>query len=178
MISARLTPFRKWMAAVLVSFLLVLSLVFPAFAYESFEDAKLGSSIFSIPNPLIWLENRYNVIANYPPYNVSSEAQALHSRLLVADMHCDPLLWGRDLTQKYSYGHSDLPRFREGNIGLVTFGVVTQKPEDDIGNMDSCFILAMLEKWPLPTYFSYRARALYQAAKFAELTMKPNAKLM
>ena len=34
---------------------------------------------------------------------------SLHATLTVADLHADSLLWGRDLNQRASSGHVDIP---------------------------------------------------------------------
>ena len=49
-----------------------------------------------------------------PPYHASDRARALHETLWVADLHADSLLWGRDLLQRSTRGHVDVPRLRRG----------------------------------------------------------------
>ena len=62
---------------------------------------------------------------------VSADAAALHRRLLIADLHADSLLWGRDLRKRHERGHLDLPRMVEGNLFLQVFGVVTSASSGD-----------------------------------------------
>jgi len=51
---------------------------------------------------------------------VGNSAQELFNSLeFVADLHCDALLWNRDLTRKSDYGHVDFPRMQEGKV-LIT----------------------------------------------------------
>ena len=50
-----------------------------------------------------------NTVARRGPFKVSGEAQALHQELLVADLHCDTLVWPRNLLEASSRGHVDLP---------------------------------------------------------------------
>ncbi len=57
---------------------------------------------------------------------VSERARALHESALVADLHADSLLFRRDLTKRVSRGHVDVPRLREGGVGLQVLGVVTR----------------------------------------------------
>lgn len=45
--------------------------------------------------------------------------------MFIADLHADTLLWKRDPLQRGSHGHVDLPRLREGNVGLQDFGAGT-----------------------------------------------------
>ena len=56
-----------------------------------------------------WVEDALNGVENPPPYAVSDEARALHRTLVVADLHADPLLWGRDLVERGTRGHVDVP---------------------------------------------------------------------
>src|SRR5690606_37691051 len=76
----------------------------------------LGAAIFfTLPS---LLDRQMNSVANAPPYAAGDEAQQLHRRLFVADLHDDALLWQRDLLERHDYGHSDLPRLLEGRVGL------------------------------------------------------------
>jgi microsomal dipeptidase-like Zn-dependent dipeptidase len=59
---------------------------------------------------------------------VSQAARALHASSLVADMHADSLLTGRDLLTRSSVGHVDLPRLQEGGVGLQFFTAATVVP--------------------------------------------------
>ena len=69
---------------------------------------------------------------------LSEEALAVHHSALIVDLHCDLLLTryflGWDLAKRHRpnplpgaplMGHCDLPRLREGNVGAIAFGVVT-----------------------------------------------------
>jgi microsomal dipeptidase-like Zn-dependent dipeptidase len=88
----------------------------------------------------------------------------------VVDLHADTLLWSRDLLKRASYGHVDLPRLREGHIGLQILGVVTQVPlffKLD-GNSDRPDVITGLikaQRWPTETHSSRMARALYQGER-------------
>lgn len=105
-----------------------------------------------------------------PPYEPDPAAAELHSRLLIIDLHADPLLWNRDLLSRSSYGHVDLPRLRDGNMGLEVFGVVTGVPfppslDNNRDGWDSITLLAWLQGWPREARKSRLERALYQSAK-------------
>ena len=63
-----------------------------------------------------------------PPYEAEPSAVQLHQALTVVDLHADTLLWNRDLLQRASHGHVDLPRLQEGNVALQVFGVVNSLP--------------------------------------------------
>lgn len=69
---------------------------------------------------------------------LSEETLAVHRAALIVDLHCDLLLTryflGWDLARRHRpnplpgaplMGHCDLPRLKEGNVGAIAFGVVT-----------------------------------------------------
>ena len=70
--------------------------------------------------------------------NVSGEALELHRSSLVVDLHTDSLLaarlMGRDLSKRHKAPagmrpwmlHADVPRMKEGGLGAVCLGIVTQ----------------------------------------------------
>ncbi|MFQ5513789.1 MAG: dipeptidase [Myxococcota bacterium] len=74
------------------------------------------------------LERFVNRVEPVPLPVPSAEALALHRSSLVADMHADTLLWGRDLLAPSAVGHVDLPRLQEGGVGLQFFTVVSRVP--------------------------------------------------
>ena len=74
------------------------------------------------------VEERENQLLKHPPYTASDRARALHRELTIADLHADSLLWGRDLLQRSSYGHVDIPRLAEGNVALQVFSLPTKSP--------------------------------------------------
>ena len=66
-------------------------------------------------------------------YDTTEEGQQLHASLdVVADLHCDALLWpGRSLVSRRPVdrrGHVDLERMQEGNVGLQAFFAPTKVP--------------------------------------------------
>lgn len=102
---------------------------------------------------------------------VRAAAQQLHSRLLIADLHADPLLWPRDLNQRNNRGHIDFPRLREGNLGLTVLASVTRSPrglnyEHNASDApDDITPLAIVSRWPLRSWNDLTERALFHAAK-------------
>jgi membrane dipeptidase len=95
----------------------------------------------------------------------------------VADLHADSLLWERDLSKLSSYGHVDIPRLLQGNVALQTFTVVTKVPEPLLleGNgdrSDNITKLAILQRWPIQSWFSLKKRALYQTKRLQALQQK------
>lgn len=88
---------------------------------------------FIVP-PII--EEARNPVKIPPPYEVSAEAQALYDQLdFIADLHCDALLWGRDLNERGTRGHVDFPRIREANVAMQMFTIVSKSPSAQ--NMES-----------------------------------------
>ena len=53
-----------------------------------------------------------------PPYTASEPARALHSKLFIADLHDDALLWSCGLLQRCDCGHADFGRRQEGGVRL------------------------------------------------------------
>lgn len=111
-----------------------------------------------------------NASRAHPPYSVSKEALALHKELFVADLHADSLLWRRDLSQRSSVGHVDVPRLAEANVGLQAFTVVTHAPmgqnyAHNTGDSDIVTLLVIAQRWPFATWTSRLARARYEAEK-------------
>ncbi|GAA0879675.1 membrane dipeptidase [Algoriphagus jejuensis] len=76
-----------------------------------------------------YIESQRNPVVASPPYTVSPAAQTLYDRLdFISDLHCDALLWGRDLTKRGDRGHVDFPRLREANVALEMFTIVSKSP--------------------------------------------------
>ena len=128
-------------------------------------------------------EQKINRVLQRPPYSVSAAARALHSKLFVADMHADPLMWNRDLVQESSYGHVDVPRLIKGGVGLQIFDAVTKVPttlgydNNDDHTSDVITLVAVLQRWPLRTWSSLKERALFEARKLHEFAARSNGKL-
>jgi membrane dipeptidase len=91
-----------------------------------------------------------------------------HENLFIVDLHCDQLLWNRNLLTKASYGHVDLPRLKEGNIAIEVFSSVTKSPFGLNLNSNSSFsntvsLLGFLQGRPIQTWSSLLERSLHQA---------------
>lgn len=112
----------------------------------------------------------------------SAPAQDLHRRLVIADLHADTLLWSRDLTERSSWGHIDLPRMLEGGLALQVFSAVTKVPiganyESNTDRSDSVAALAIAQLWPIRTWTDLTARALYQAERLQRAIAKSHGLL-
>lgn len=123
---------------------------------------------------LPYQDNKRNAVLFPSPYVVSDKVLVFHEQAFVADLHADPLLWGRDLQKRHSHGHVDLPRMLDGGVDLQVFGVVTQVPsprnyDRNKGDTDSLPLL-FFSSWRSPfTWFSPMERALAQARELRHL---------
>lgn len=140
-----------------------------------------GAFFFVVPAQL---EKRLNVALSPPPYAASERAIELHKKLLITDLHADSLLWDRNLNDRATRGHVDIPRLIDGNVALQAFTVVTKTPyvwkmniERNDDKTDNITILAIAERWPTPTWSSLTQRALYQARKLQLEASQSNGKL-
>ncbi len=121
------------------------------------------------------LDRRINRVAGEPPFAGSERARALLAEAGAVDLHADPLLWDRDLSRQLAHGQVDLPRLLEGQVALQVFGLVTQVPAGQnfertpADEPDLITLLAVLQRWPVATWTSRRARAEHQAARLVEL---------
>jgi len=99
----------------------------------------------------------------------SERSRRLHGSLEVADLHADPLLWGRDLLVRGDRGHLDVPRLIEGRYALQVFGIVTRVPMPirrvNGPTPDSIAWLSLVGGWPRLARATLTGRALYQAAR-------------
>jgi membrane dipeptidase len=134
----------------------------------------------------IILPDQIDSIANgiypSPPHEASKQARDLYGTLLIADLHCDALMWDRDITGWNRHGHVDIPRLIEGNVALETFSTVTKTPAGIINwdNVrDTCDLMTPLviaEIWPPRTWASALERALYQAGKMREFVRRSHGR--
>jgi microsomal dipeptidase-like Zn-dependent dipeptidase len=116
------------------------------------------------------VDQRENKVWAKPPYTATDKAFALHRQLIIADLHADSLLWGRDLLERDTDGHIDIPRMADGNVALQIFSLPTKSPrglniERNEDNSDTIFWLALVDRWPVATWNSLTQRALYQARR-------------
>jgi len=106
------------------------------------------------------------------PYKISKAAATLFSTLtFVADLHCDALLWNRNLTKEEAYGHVDFPRMQKGNVALQAFTIVSKSPagqnfyKNDGDSFDMITALSIGQGQSVGTWFSLLNRAMYQCKK-------------
>jgi microsomal dipeptidase-like Zn-dependent dipeptidase len=142
--------------------------------------ALVGAGVAALPGIV---ESRMNPVLRPGPYAVSARALALHRRLVVADLHADTLLWGRDLLARGTRGHVDVPRLLEGGVSLQAFTVVTKMPwgtniRQNTGDTDQITLLLIARARPPRTWRSLRERALDQAAAFERAAARSGGRLV
>lgn len=140
----------------------------------------LGVFFFVLPAQV---EAMMNGVRQPPPYAATDKAKALHAAIQVADLHADPLLWGRDLTERGTRGQVDIPRLSDGNVTLQVFSVVTKSPhnlniEQNDDDSDDITLLALGLRWPPRTWSSLKERALYQAARLHDMAARSDNKFV
>ena len=96
------------------------------------------------------VERYFNRTLVPPPYEASPRARDLYRQLVVADLHADSLLWGRDLLARGHRGHVDVPRLVEGGVAIQAFTVVTKTPrglniESNDDRSDDVTLLALAQ---------------------------------
>ncbi|MEQ9143772.1 MAG: dipeptidase [Parvibaculaceae bacterium] len=126
-----------------------------------------GLLYFVVPGQF---EATINIVEEHAPYEIAEETQALHDRLIVADLHSDTLLWARDPLARGSTGHVDVPRLQEGNVAVQVFSVVTKSPEGqnyeaNAADSDQITLLTQVQLWPPRTWGSLFERAHYQGER-------------
>lgn len=142
----------------------------------------IPATLFALDLAASNAERDMNRVHRTKPYKATAAGEALHRKLFIADLHADPLLWNRDLNERASVGHIDVPRLIEGNVGLQVFGVVTKTPRkmnvdrnDD--STDSISLLFAAQRRPPNTWVSLKARALHQASELRRLSEASSRRL-
>ena len=121
-----------------------------------------------------YIESQRNPVKFIGPYTVSPGAHMLYEKLdFIADLHCDALLWGRNLNKYGDRGHVDFPRMREANVALEMFTIVSKSPagqnmqrnsEDAFDNITPLTIAKGESPW---NWFSLINRTLSQSKALA-----------
>ena len=126
---------------------------------------------FLVPDLVGW---RMNAVHKSPPYPYDDTTGKHYEQLFIADLHADTLLWNRDPLRRGHYGHIDLPRLLEANIGVQIFSAVTKTPrginfERNDASTDNITPLVIAQRWPWRTWDSLTERALHQANRLRQL---------
>jgi len=116
------------------------------------------------------VDKKFNQIIQKSPYSVSKKAQQLNDTLnFIADLHCDALLWKRNLLKKHDYGAVDIPRMIASNTALQAFTIVTKAPKNmnfdqNTDKTDAITLPFIVEGRPFKSWFNLTQRALVQCA--------------
>lgn len=97
----------------------------------------------------------------------------------IADLHCDALLWDRNLLKEHDYGHVDLPRLQKANVALQFFTIVSKTPkginiEENTDKTDQIALLSFAQLRPVGTWFNLTKRALNQCDDLHRFAKKSN----
>lgn len=113
---------------------------------------------------------------------VSAQAQALHRRLAIADLHSDTLMWARDPLQRAARGHVDLPRLEAGHVALQVFSSVTKTPrgqnyDANGADTDNITPLVIAQRQPVRTWTSLLERSLYHGERLEDSAARSGGRL-
>jgi membrane dipeptidase len=139
----------------------------------------LALALFFFVTPLI-VDWSANGVYLAPGKTASPRALALCKDMFIADLHCDALMWDRDLLDRHGYGHVDIPRLIEGGVALETFSIVSKAPlgmfklDNVTDKNDTITLLAVAEGWPPRAWTSLLERALYQSDKMRDAVFRSN----
>ncbi len=138
-------------------------------------------SVLTIILPSI-VDKKYNKVLQKPPYQVSLAARQLTDTLnFIADLHCDALLWKRNLLKKHNYGDVDIPRMIQANEALQAFTIVTKVPKNinfdrNTDKTDALTLPFILEGRPFKSWFNLTQRALVQCAALNNFAKQSDGK--
>jgi len=126
------------------------------------------------------VDKKYNPIIQKAPYTVSKDAQQLNDTLnFIADLHCDALLWKRNLLKKNDFGAVDIPRMIASNTALQAFTIVTKAPKNmnfdkNTAETDAITLPFIVEGRPFKSWFNLTQRALVQCAALNHYAKQSN----
>ena len=128
------------------------------------------------------IERDLNRIDGKPLPEVSARAEALHRTLTIVDLHSDTLLWKRDILDRATRGHMDLPRLQDGHVALQVLASTTKSPKGqnyDANDADSDNItgLVIAQLQPVRTWGSLLERSLWHAEKLHRAVAASNGAL-
>ncbi|MEO7587913.1 MAG: membrane dipeptidase [Arachnia sp.] len=141
-----------------------------------------GATAFFVAAPGIVEKSRNRVAAaTLPP--IDEDTRALHASLDIVDMHSDTLMWKRNLLERASRGHVDLPRLEDGNVALQVFSSVTKSPrgltvDANTGDSDNITLLAVAQLQPPRTWTSLLERSLYHGQKLEKAAADSGGRLV
>ena len=90
--------------------------------------AGASVAVFFLLGPQ-WVDRNTNQVSGDSGRAPTPETRALHTQLIVGDLHADSALWGKDLLHRNEWGQVDLPRLIEGGASLQMFTAVTKSTQ-------------------------------------------------
>jgi len=124
-------------------------------------------------------DKKHNAIRQKAPYIVSNKTQKVYDNIpFIADMHCDALLWKRNLLKNNNFGQVDIPKMLEANIGIQAFTIVTKSPkgqnfDKNTGDSDNISALYFVQGRPTS---SLTKRAISQCDNLHRFAKKSEGK--
>jgi len=125
------------------------------------------------------IDKSHNKIRTNAPYQVSEKAQNLYNSLdFIADLHCDALLWKRNLLKDNDFGQVDIPKLLKANVGIQSFTIVTKSPkgqnfDKNTGESDNITALYLVQGRPTN---SLTKRTIYQCESLFKFGEDSNGK--
>jgi membrane dipeptidase len=125
-----------------------------------------------------YIDRSKNTVSILPPH---VKNQWYDSIPFIADLHCDELLWDRDLLEEIDYGHVDLPRMQKANMAFQVFTIVSKVPfginiEENDSNSDQIALLSFAQLRPPSNWFSVKQRALNQCHELHNFEQRSEGK--
>jgi microsomal dipeptidase-like Zn-dependent dipeptidase len=123
-----------------------------------------------------------NPVRDRGPYAVSPPAAELQRTLDVVDLHCDSLLWGRDLLVRGERGAVDVPRLIEGRVALQAFAACPKVPrhislDRNEDRSDDVLLLGLASGWPVSALTSMVARTVSFATRLEAFAARSAGRL-
>lgn len=125
------------------------------------------------------VDKQHNKVRVKGPYAISLETSIIYNSLdFIADMHCDALLWKRDLLKDNDFGQVDIPKMIKAKVSLQAFTIVTKSPKDqnygkNKGDSDNITSLYLAQGRPTS---SLTKRAILQCEALFEFADKSKGK--
>jgi microsomal dipeptidase-like Zn-dependent dipeptidase len=130
------------------------------------------------------IDRKMNPVTEHLPFRIPNDVKEFHKTLIIGDWHADSTLWNRNLINEYDYGHVDIPRLQRGNVAIQMFTTVTKSPagqnykRNKADARDNITALAIVQGWPIKTWNSLFARAVYQSNKIHDLALRDPTNFM
>ncbi|MCO5247337.1 MAG: membrane dipeptidase [Chitinophagales bacterium] len=135
--------------------------------------------IFTLPQII---DTAINRVAQKAPYTVSKETQDLYNSLdFIADLHCDALLWKRNLNKENGRGQVDIPRLIEARVALQAFTIVSKVPwginfKSNSTDSDLLKLQSFVSGRKPKTWWSPKNRALAQCDELKAFAKKSDGR--